>query len=213
MWVGTLGAQSIRAAAVGLSHAIVQVYMATHLQLGEIDDRFIALRRPDQKTLRVRRGAEQATVTADHVKRHPVTKRRLIETRIRTVEEAQAILAISNAHGRLNRTVYQEVIADATIVAERVVRQLVVEIEYSILKDYRQVERHLSLLSGVPRTSGQIQFVLHGVVQQKTPLESHKYIVSREIEIVVVVPMGSADVIVVRIDVVFKASWLHPLRL
>src|ERR1700720_4751463 len=189
MCVGTLGAQSIRAAAVGLSHAIVQVYMATHLQLGEIDDRFIALRRPDQKTLRVRRGAEKATITADHVKRHPVTQRQLIETRIRTVQEAQAILAISNAHGRLKRTVYQEVIAHATIVAERVVRQLVIEIEYSILKDERQVERHSSRLRGVARTSGQIQVVFHIVVQQKIPLEPHKYIVSREIEIVVVVPV------------------------
>src|SRR6202045_2060190 len=134
MCVGTLGAQSIRAAAVGLSHAIVQVYMATHLQLGEIDDCFIALCRPDQKTLRVHCGAEQATVTANHVKRHSVTERWLIETCIRTVQEAQAILAIGHAHVRLNRAVYQEMIADATIVAERVVRQLVIEMEYWILK-------------------------------------------------------------------------------
>src|ERR1700693_4650518 len=135
MCVCTLGAKSTRAAAVCLSHAIVQVYMATHLQLGEIDDRFIALRRPDQKTLRVRRGREQATITADHVNRHPATQRQLRETRIRPVQEAQTILAIGNLHGGLKRTVYQEVIAHATIVAERVVRQLVIEIEYSILKD------------------------------------------------------------------------------
>src|ERR1700676_5612839 len=150
MCVGTLGAQSIRAAAVGLSHAIVQVYMAAHLQLGEIDDRFIALRRREQKTLRVRRGAERATITADHVKRHPVTQRQLIETRIRTVQEAQAILAIGNLHGRLNRTVYQQVIADATIVAERVVRQLVIEIEYSILNNRRQANGISSRQRGGP---------------------------------------------------------------
>ena len=59
---------------------------------------------------------------------------------------------------------------------------------------------------------GQIQLVFHVVVQQKTPLEPHEYIMSREVEIVVVVPVGSADVIVVGIDVVSECSGLHPFR-
>src|SRR5467141_4020385 len=60
--------------------------------------------------------------------------------------------------------------------------------------------------------AGQIQAELRRIVQQQKTLKSHEHVVSGEVDVVVMVPMGSGDVVIVGINEILERPGVYLLR-